>query len=77
MKSKNWDSDSCGCRKNLLHNLNRYLYDAEVKACHLFDYMKKWKQQGKIRHAHPNPSPKGKVFFIQNLPKTLDAVFRL
>ncbi len=34
----------------LLHNLNRYLYPAEVKACHLFDYAKKWKEQGKIRH---------------------------
>ncbi len=34
----------------LLHNLNRYLYSAEVKACHLFDHMKKWKEQGKIRH---------------------------
>ena len=34
----------------LLHNLNRYLYPAEVNACHLFDYMKKWKEQGKIRH---------------------------
>ncbi len=34
----------------LLHNLNRYLYRKEVKACHLFDFMKKWKEQGKIRH---------------------------
>ncbi len=34
----------------LLHNLNRYLYRKEVEACHLFDFMKKWKQQGKIRH---------------------------
>ena len=34
----------------LLHNLNRYLYSAEVKAAHLFDYMKKWKEEGKIRH---------------------------
>ena len=34
----------------LLHNLNRYLYPAEVKACHLFDHMKKWKEEGKIRH---------------------------
>ncbi len=34
----------------LLHNLNRYLYPNEVEACHLFDHMKKWKEQGKIRH---------------------------
>ena len=34
----------------LLHNLNRYLYTAEAEAAHLFDYMKKWKEQGKIRH---------------------------
>ncbi len=34
----------------LLHNLNRYLYPNEVKLAHLFDYMKKWKEQGKIRH---------------------------
>lgn len=34
----------------LLHNLNRYLYATEVKEAHLFDHMKKWKEQGKIRH---------------------------
>ncbi len=34
----------------LLHNLNRYLYSAKVEACHLFDHMKQWKEQGKIRH---------------------------
>lgn len=34
----------------LLHNLNRYLYDTEVKEARLFDHMKKWKEQGKIRH---------------------------
>ncbi len=34
----------------LLHNLNRYLYPNEVNACHLFEHMKKWKEEGKIRH---------------------------
>ena len=34
----------------LLHNLNRYLYDTEVQTASLFDHMKKWKEQGKIRH---------------------------
>lgn len=34
----------------LLHNLNRYLYATEVQTAHLFDHMKKWKEQGKIRH---------------------------
>lgn len=34
----------------LLHNLNRVLYDIEVEKEHLFDYMKKWKQEGKIKH---------------------------
>lgn len=34
----------------LLHNLNRYLYNTEVKEGRLFDHMKKWKEQGKIRH---------------------------
>lgn len=34
----------------LLHNLNRYLYNTEVKEARLFDHMKKWKEQGKIRH---------------------------
>ena len=34
----------------LLHNLNRYLYNTEAKEARLFDHMKKWKEQGKIRH---------------------------
>lgn len=34
----------------LLHNLNRYLYNTEVREARLFDHMKKWKEQGKIRH---------------------------
>ncbi len=34
----------------LLHNLNRYLYATEVQDAHLFDHMKKWKADGKIRH---------------------------
>lgn len=34
----------------LLHNLNRTLYATEVQDAHLFDHMKQWKAQGKIRH---------------------------
>lgn len=34
----------------LLHNLNRTLYVDEVEKYHLFDYMKKWKEEGKIKH---------------------------
>lgn len=34
----------------LLHNLNRLLYEIEVEKIHLFDYMKKWKEEGKIKH---------------------------
>lgn len=34
----------------LLHNLNRYLYKTEVQTAHLFDHMKHWKEQGKIKH---------------------------
>ena len=34
----------------LLHNLNRHLYATEVQNAHLFDHMKQWKEQGKIRH---------------------------
>lgn len=33
----------------LLHNLNRIIYEMEVKPAHLFEHMKAWKQQGKIR----------------------------
>lgn len=34
----------------LLHNLNRYLYPEEAGAAHLFDHLKAWKEQGRIRH---------------------------
>lgn len=34
----------------LLHNLNRVLYAGEVQDAHLFDHMKRWKAEGKIRH---------------------------
>ncbi|HIW25908.1 MAG TPA: aldo/keto reductase [Firmicutes bacterium] len=34
----------------LLHNLNRYLYKTEVADARLFEHMKKWKEEGKIRH---------------------------
>lgn len=34
----------------LLHNLNRILYAGEVQDAHLFDHMKQWKADGKIRH---------------------------
>lgn len=45
--------DKCGVNYfdyYLLHNLNRVLYVEEVEKIHLFDYMKKWKQEGKIKH---------------------------
>ena len=34
----------------LLHNLNLIRYEREVKDCHMFEHMKKWKDAGKIRH---------------------------
>lgn len=34
----------------LLHNLNRVLYDGLIQEIHLFDHLKKWKDEGKIRH---------------------------
>ena len=34
----------------LLHNLNRYLYKTEVQDARLFEHMKKWKAEGKIKH---------------------------
>ncbi len=34
----------------LLHNLNAARYDGIVAECHMFDYMKRWKDEGKIRH---------------------------
>lgn len=45
--------DKCGVEYfdyYLLHNLNRYIYATEVQDAHLFDHMKQWKEQGKIRH---------------------------
>ena len=45
--------DKCGVAYfdyYLLHNLNRYIYATEVQDAHLFDHMKQWKEQGKIRH---------------------------
>lgn len=45
--------DKCGVEYfdyYLLHNLNRDLYATEVKDAHLFEHMKKWKEQGKIKH---------------------------
>ncbi len=45
--------DKCGVEYfdyYLLHNLNRILYEIEVEKNHLFDYMKKWKTEGKIKH---------------------------
>ena len=34
----------------LLHNLNAARYDGVVKSCHMFEYMQRWKDEGKIRH---------------------------
>lgn len=34
----------------LLHNVNRYLYATEIQNARLFEHMKAWKEQGKIRH---------------------------
>ena len=34
----------------LLHNLNRFIYEGQVKETHLFEYMRKWKEEGKIHH---------------------------
>ncbi len=34
----------------LLHNLNVIRYDDEVKNCHMFEHLKKWQAEGKIRH---------------------------
>ena len=45
--------DKCGVEYfdyYLLHNLNRYLYATEVQTAKLFEHMKKWKDEGKIRH---------------------------
>ena len=45
--------DKCGVEYfdyYLLHNLNRYLYATEVQDAKLFEHMKRWKEEGKIRH---------------------------
>ena len=34
----------------LLHNLNRVLYDGLIQEIHLFDHLKKWKEEGKAKH---------------------------
>ena len=34
----------------LLHNLNVIRYDREVKKCRMFEHMKQWKDEGKIKH---------------------------
>ena len=34
----------------LLHNLNRFLYDGLIQEIHLFDHLKQWKAEGKVRH---------------------------
>lgn len=34
----------------LLHNLNIMHYNTVVKTCHMFEHMKQWKEEGKIKH---------------------------
>lgn len=34
----------------LLHNVNCMRYKQVIADCHMFDHMKKWKEEGKIRH---------------------------
>ena len=34
----------------LLHNVNGIRYDGVISDCHMFEYMKKWKEEGKIKH---------------------------
>ncbi|MBQ7705271.1 MAG: aldo/keto reductase [Selenomonadaceae bacterium] len=34
----------------LLHNMNIIRYEGVVKSCKMFDYLKKWKDAGKIKH---------------------------
>ena len=34
----------------LLHNLNAIRYDNEVKSCRMFEHLKEWQAEGKIRH---------------------------
>ena len=34
----------------LLHNMNWIRYNDEVKRCHMFEHLKQWKDEGKIRH---------------------------
>lgn len=49
----------------LLHNMNRILYDGVVKDFHLFDHLKKWKEEGKIRHIG---------FSFHDQPEVLDRI---
>lgn len=45
--------DKCGVEYldyYLLHNLNRLIYEMEVKPANLFEHMKKWKEEGRIKH---------------------------
>lgn len=34
----------------LLHNINESRYDGIIASCHMFDYMRRWKEEGRIRH---------------------------
>lgn len=34
----------------LLHNMNIIRYEREVKQCHMFEHMRQWKDEGKIKH---------------------------
>ena len=34
----------------LLHNINESRYDGIIAGCHMFDYMRRWKEEGRIRH---------------------------
>ena len=34
----------------LLHNVNGIRYEREIKECHMFEHMRQWKKDGKIRH---------------------------
>ena len=34
----------------LLHNVNSMRYRQIIREAHMFDYMKKWKNAGKIKH---------------------------
>ena len=34
----------------LLHNVNGIRYDQVISHCHMFEHMRKWKEEGKIQH---------------------------